>query len=256
MHSLYDFPQAYKAVLERSDDVVVTETATIQALLAKHGLSGGRILELACGACPHGRLLAARGFHVTGIDRAPAMLAEAQQLAQASGIPLRTVSGDIVDFDLDEPPCDAAIFMFETFPLITRFEDIASHFAAVRRHLKHGGIYIVDVDVQKGGVRTQAGTWGERTVPFSSGHVDTWNEDLPGDWVDNTNRMVLHCRIHTDGDVIEARDEWIIRCYSPWGLALLARALGGWTTDGFYSWRDPAAPVAGEAHYFAVFVAD
>jgi len=252
--SLYDFAQVSTLVLERPDEVVEAEVRSILELCARHGTSRPKILELACGTCAHGIPLAQAGCQVVGIDRSPAMLAEARRRAEAENVRVGTVQGDVVDFDLEVADFYAAIFMFETFPLITEYDDLASHFAAVRRHLKPGGLYIVDVDVPKRGVRMETGEWGRRTVSLPDGHVETWNEDLPGDWVQDTNHMVLHCRIHIGGEVHETRDEWHIRVYSPWELALLARALGGWELDGVYAWRNIDDALS-EDHYLAVFAA-
>ena len=254
MKSLYDFAQVSTLVLERPDEVVDAEVRSILELCARHGINRGKILELACGTCAHGIPLARAGCQVVGIDRSPAMLTQARRRAEAENVRIDTVQGDVVDFCLEVADLNAAIFMFETFPLITEYDDIASHFAAVRRHMVPGSIYIVDVDVSKRGVRTETGEWGKRTVSLPDGYVETWCEDLPGDWVQATNHMVLHCRIHVGDEVHETRDDWRIRTYSPWELALLARALDGWELDGFYSWRNIDDALSDD-HYLAVFVA-
>ena len=255
MKSLYDFAQIVDAVLERPDEVVQTEVRSVLRLGARHKIAGGQVLELACGACAHGLSLAREGFQVVGIDRSAAMLAEAQRRANLANTPIHTVQGDVVDFDLGVSDFDVAILMFETFPLITAYRDIVNHFNAVRRHMKQRGIYIVDVDAARHGVRTKAGEWGRRTLPLPDGCVETWYEDLPGDWVEGTNRMILRCRICLGDQVYETRDQWNIRVYNPWILALLAKTLDGWQLEGCFSWRDLSADIANEDHYLAVFVA-
>lgn len=256
MNSLYDFPKVVDAVLQRPDETVAAEVDSILALLARHDMAGdARVLELACGACAHGIPLSRRGCRVTGIDCSAAMLAEARRRARAAAVDLRTVEGDVVDFDLGESGFDAAIFMFETFPLIAELDDLESHFEAVRRHVRAGGIYVVDVDVSKHGIRCEPGEWGRRTVRLPDGEVELWYEDLPGDWMRGVNRLVLHCRIRLGERRVETRDDWRVRAYTPWELDLLARALEGWKLDGFYSWRDLSADISEETHYFAVFLA-
>ena len=256
MPSIYDFPRAYDAILDRPRGVVDREVESIHRLLASHGIAEGKVLELACGACAHGIQLARHGYRVTGIDRSSPMLAEARRRAVQAEVDLRTFEGNVVDFDLGEADFDAAVFMFETFPLITEYDAIASHFAAVRRHLRRGGIYTVDLDAYGHGIRSEAGKWGRRTVSFPGGTAETWYEDLPGNWVTGTNRLVLHCRIWLAGQLHETRDDWLIRSYTPWELALLARALPGWRLDGLHSWRDLGTDISRETHYFAVFEAD
>jgi SAM-dependent methyltransferase len=252
--SLYDFPDVYDAVMGRPAAVVETEVRSVLGLRERLAPGGRRVLELACGACAHGLRLAQVGCRVTGLDRSAAMLARAQREAAAAGVTLETVQGDVVDFDLPARDFDAALFLFETFPLITDYADLARHFAAVRRHLRPGGIYIVDVD-RSYGIRTQTGEWGRRTIPLPNGAVEVWNEDLPGDWVEGVNRMVLHCRIELDGQTYQTEDAWTIRVYTPWTLALLARTLPGWSLDGFYSWQTLSREIATEQHYWMVLKA-
>src|SRR5438105_433126 len=119
MVSIYDFPDICDAVLDHPPDTVAGEVRSIRQLLAARGIVAGSILEVACGACPHGILLAEHGFELTGLDRSPAMLDAARRRASAAGVTLTLVQGDVVDFDLGKTGFDAAIFMFETFPVIT-----------------------------------------------------------------------------------------------------------------------------------------
>lgn len=254
--SLYDFPEIYDRVLERDEGVVEQEIDAIVALLARQGIEGGKVLELACGACAHGIELARQGWEVVGVDRAPAMLDEAQRRAAGAGVQIETVEADVVDFDLGAADFEAAIFMFETFPLLTEWQEIAGHFDAVRRHLRPGGTYIVDVDAMRHGIRSGSDEWGRHTISLPKGEVETWCEDIPGDWVQGINRMALCCRLTLEGEVYETRDEWAIRAWSPWDLALLARAVDGWRLDGFYDWRTLDTDIADVDHYLAVFVTE
>jgi SAM-dependent methyltransferase len=255
MLSIFDFPEVYDVVMRRTRGVVEAEVRSVQALLARRGVRRGRILELACGACAHGILLAQNGFAITGLDISPAMLAAAAQRGAAAGVDLELVHGDVVDFRLKAGPFDAAIFMFETFPIITEYEDLVSHFRSVRRHLKPGGLYIVDLDDRKRGVGTDAGEWGRKTLPLPNGSVEMWHEDFPGDWVRGTSHLVLHCRLTIDGTVYETTDDWHLRIASPWDMAVLVRTMEGWSLDGFYSWRDLSQDIANEDHYFMVLEA-
>jgi SAM-dependent methyltransferase len=252
MRSIYDFPDIYDAVLDRPPEVIEAEVASIRRLLADRGITKGRILELACGACPHGIQLARQGFSVTGIDRSRQMLDAARQCAAPAGVDLDFVEGDIVDFSLDTAPFDCAIFMFETFPLITEYDDIVRHFRAVRRHLKRGGIYIIDFDAHRYGVGTSYGVWGQKTVPLENGSVEVRHEDFPGDWVRGTSHLVMHCRIRLSTETFETVDDWHIRVDSPWNLAVLVKSLPDWSLTGFFSWRDLSQDIADEEHYFMV----
>jgi hypothetical protein len=113
----------------------------------------------------------------------------------------------------------------------------------------------VDVDASREGIRTKVGEWGRRALSLPRGTVETWYEDLPGNWIEGTNHVLLHGRICLDGQVHETCDDWTVRVYHPWDLALLARALDGWKLNGFCSWRDASQGIADEEHYFAIFAA-
>jgi len=253
MESLYDFAQIYPLVLERPAEVLNGEIQSIQTLLAQHHIPpNGKILELACGAGAHGIPLAEVGFQVLGVDRAAAMLAEAQRRAETQNLPFQARLADVVDFDLGMADFDAAIFMFETFPLITEYDDILSHFAAVRRHLKPGGLYAIDIDAPRHGISTQTSEWGRRTIPLADGYVETWYEERPGNWVTGTNHLILRCRICVDGQVHETSDDWQIRVYTPWELELLVQVLPGWRLDGFYAWKDLRQDISDQDHYLLV----
>jgi SAM-dependent methyltransferase len=252
MTSIFDLPDIYEVVMPRPHGTIETEVANIERLLARNGVTQARILELACGVCAHGIPLAQRGHTLTGLDRSDGMLAEARRRTAAAAVPVRLVASDVVDFQLDEAPFDCAIFMYETFQLITEYDELVRHFAAVRRHLKPGGLYVIDLAPCRHGVGVAEAEWGRQTLPLPNGSVELWHNDYPGDWVAGTSHLVFHCRIVQDGQVTETVDDWRIRVYSPWELTILVRTLDGWSLDGFYSWRDLSTEIASESHYWMV----
>ena len=253
MQSIFDFPDVYDAVLRSPAEQIKTEGNSIRRLLADQGITKGSILELACGTCGHGILLAKGGFSVTGIDINPNMLEGAQCRMETAGVKIELIQGDVVDFNLGVVRFDCAIFMAETFPLITAYEDIKSHFQSVRRHLKKGGLYIIDMDKHYfAPPKSEIGIWGEKTVRLDNGHVEVWHEDFPGDWVEGINRMAMHCRIQVNDTICETTDDWRLRYYSPCILSLLVQKLEGWSLKGFFSRRELSQDISEETHYFTV----
>ncbi len=249
MASIFDFPDVYDAVLRAPLPQIDREARSVRQLLARRGIATGRLLELACGTCTHGILLAQQGFQVTGIDLSPNMVEAAMSRAAAAGVSLHVTQADIADFTLEDPPFDAAIFMAETFPILTEYEGIASHFACVRQSMRRGGVYIIDIDAHRAGVRDEYKVWGERTEQVGDARVDIWHENFPGDFVDGISRLVMHCRIHADGAVHETRDDWRIRQYNPWHLSALVRTLAGWKLSGFYSRGSASHDIADDPGY-------
>lgn len=114
-----------------------------EALYAALAPPGGRILELGAGS---GRLtvgLAARGFHVTGVDIAPAMLAQAGARVAAAPpevagrIVLRR--GDMTAVDLKQA-FDLVICPYFTLAHVPAGAAWKNTFAVAARHLAPGGL--------------------------------------------------------------------------------------------------------------------
>ncbi len=55
----------------------------------------GRALDLGCGSAPWGVRLAARGWHVTGVDNVPTAVARAEERIRETGVEMRVLLGDV-----------------------------------------------------------------------------------------------------------------------------------------------------------------
>lgn len=105
---------------------------------------GGPVLELACGT---GRItvpMAKKGLRITGLDISTSMLVHAAQKSAAEGVVIEWVHADCRDFDLPEH-FSLVLFPFNSIAHLHDLEDIESCFACVRRHLKPGGRFILDI---------------------------------------------------------------------------------------------------------------
>ncbi len=258
MASIFDFPDVYAKVLMRSPDEVSAEVQTVCGLMARHGLAVGKVLDIACGTGVHAVPLAKRGHHVLGLDLSAAMIDVAQRAAESAGVASKLTlhQGDFTDFSLHGETVDCAMFTFETFPLIVDDEQLRSHFKSVRRHLRPGGLYIVDVDVPRAEYDTERSIWGRRTVALGAGDaVEIWNESLPGNPQNATSHMVMHCRIRLGAAVHETVDDWVLKCYTPGSLRRLVETQAGFALEGFCSWKELSEELAGLDHYFMVLKA-
>jgi len=94
LRPFYDaFAWAYDCLIERP---VAAEVAGIVATLARRGVvPGATLLDAGCGTGRYAVELARRGFAVTGIDRAPALLAEARRRPAEAGARVRFAPGDL-----------------------------------------------------------------------------------------------------------------------------------------------------------------
>lgn len=105
-----------------------------------------RILELGSGTGRHGRLLAAMGFDVHGIERSPEMAA----LAQSAAVPPDAAGsfscevGDARTIALDRNFA-AVVALFHVVSYQTMDDDLQATFATAARHLAPGGVFLFDV---------------------------------------------------------------------------------------------------------------
>jgi ubiquinone/menaquinone biosynthesis C-methylase UbiE len=109
-------------------------------------LSGGKILELACGS---GRILlplAQEGYELTGVDSSERMLEIAQQRLQEEDLADRCqlVQQDMRTLQLGQK-YRLAILGLGSLGHITTRKDQQSTLAAVRAHLSHGATLIIDI---------------------------------------------------------------------------------------------------------------
>ncbi|OFZ55080.1 MAG: hypothetical protein A2428_02595 [Bdellovibrionales bacterium RIFOXYC1_FULL_54_43] len=105
---------------------------------------GGEVLELCCGT---GRLtipMAKAGVKITGLDFTPTMLARAKEKAQAAGLNIPFIQGDMRTKRLRKK--FKMIFIpFNSLLNTYTIEDTEKVFATVRRHLAPGGPFLFDV---------------------------------------------------------------------------------------------------------------
>jgi SAM-dependent methyltransferase len=114
------------------------EAAYIQKLLHRYGIPKGNLLEFGSGTGKHGRLLAAQGYSVHGIERSAEMVAQA---ATANGFTCQ--QGDIVSTSIGRH-FDAVLSLFHVISYQTRNDQLQAVFANAAEHLKLGGLFIFD----------------------------------------------------------------------------------------------------------------
>jgi len=113
--------------------------------LAQARRSRGPILELGCGTGRIAFPLAAAGFDVTGIDRAPGMLAIARGKLRANPLPsLRFVRGNMTRFSLPQR-FGLVVIAFRSFQHLLTIREQRACLEQVHRHLLPAGRLIVDL---------------------------------------------------------------------------------------------------------------
>ncbi len=101
--------------------------------------AGGPILDLGCGTGRVALELAAHGFDVTGIDRDPALIDALRARARARALRVEAVPADARAFELGKTFA-LAILPMQVVQLLGGRDGRARMLAAVRRHLRPGGV--------------------------------------------------------------------------------------------------------------------
>jgi SAM-dependent methyltransferase len=104
---------------------------------------GAQVLDVGCGYGRHAMELAARGFHVVGLDLSTPLLVRGGEEAQRRGLQINFVRGDMRELDF-EAQFDAAYCLFSTFGY---FDDETNKktIANIARALKPGGRVMIEI---------------------------------------------------------------------------------------------------------------
>ncbi|MGA3228721.1 MAG: class I SAM-dependent methyltransferase [Candidatus Binatus sp.] len=228
--SIYEYPDVFRRAHLESPGEIPAEVVFLQQVWKRHRKRPvRRILDIACGDSPHGRLLAGNGdgFEVVGIDRSPAMIAAGRRKAEAIAN-LRFYRRPIEKFTLPERPFDAAICMSETFPVIVENSRLLSHLKSVGRALKRGGLYCIDIDRQDRVARvSRRMMWRERTARAAGIALDIREFNRPVAWHSPLHSIYeLECTINFPAGAVTTRDLIPVRYTLPCTLELAALASG------------------------------
>lgn len=136
----YDYPQYFDLAFrdETADEVRFFEGAFAEYA---HG-PVRRLFEPGCGS---GRLvvaMAARGYHVTGLDLSQPSLEYLRRKLRRRGLAATLVHGDMTAFALRRP-VDAAFCTFNTFRHLLTDQAALDHLHAMAAAIRPGGLYIL-----------------------------------------------------------------------------------------------------------------
>ena len=109
------------------------------------GLEGGEaILDLCCGHGRHSVALAKRGYRVTGQDLSEVFLRHAREAAEAQGVTVRWVQGDMRQVPFEDE-FDAVINIFTAFGYFESEEEDERVLEQVYKALKPGGLFLTEM---------------------------------------------------------------------------------------------------------------
>jgi ubiquinone/menaquinone biosynthesis C-methylase UbiE len=128
-----------------ADHGLITEDIPFYLTFAEE--AGGPILDLGAGTARLALAFARAGFAVTGMDSAPAMLAIGRRKVAAAGLSGKIAlhQGDFTEFELDQRFA-LACCGFNGFLHLIEEADQLRALRCWRRHLKPGGVLVLDVE--------------------------------------------------------------------------------------------------------------
>jgi SAM-dependent methyltransferase len=186
-------------------------------------------LEFGSGTGRHGRLLAAMGFDVHGIERSAEMVAVANASIESSALEgggsFTCQKGDIRSANLGRT-FDAVIALFHVISYQTANEDLQAAFQVAAHHLTPGGVFLFDV---WHGPAVLAAEPTERVKSVEDARCEVTRTARPEL---DTNRGIvrviyeMECRDRQSGGVLRFNEEHLMRYLFPTEIDLLAQDCG------------------------------
>lgn len=141
---------AYDAIAPYYDDFTANHDfellfANLLPAVGRHGLSGQRLLDIACGTGKSFMPMAKRGWSVTACDISPAMIAIAEKNAAEEGVHANLMVADMRELP-NLGPFDLAWCLTDAMNYLLNLEDLVAAFSAMRSNLRSGGILAFDVN--------------------------------------------------------------------------------------------------------------
>lgn len=195
--------------------------------------SGGPILELGCGSGRALVPLARDGYAITGVDLSPAMLALARAFAAREGVAGRVTlrEDDIRTLaTLDGARFGLAFSAINSFLHLETQADQRAALAAVARHLRPGGLLIVDlfpphpeILAEYDGRLIHAATYhdpqtGERIDKFSASALDSAEQRI--------ETTFFYDRLRRDGTLARTAATFALRYLARFEFQLLLDQAG------------------------------
>jgi SAM-dependent methyltransferase len=118
----------------------------IEKILDRYGYRADKVVDLACGTGNTTLPFARKGYDVTGVDIAPAMLALARQKAEQEGLNAGFLEQDMRELKLPGP-VDLFTCYHDGLNYITDTADLKLVLERVYHYLKPGGLFIFDLVV-------------------------------------------------------------------------------------------------------------
>jgi ubiquinone/menaquinone biosynthesis C-methylase UbiE len=192
-----------------------TWLASLEALALDHGLSGRRVLDLACGTGKSFLPLLASGYRVSACDVSPAMVEIARRKVPEGAAHLFVA--DMRDLP-DLEPVDLVTCLDDAVNYLLNLDDVVAALSGVERVLAPGGLAVFDVNTlttYRSSFASDFALEGRESFlcwrglaerDFSEGaiaeaSIEVFEEEPDGRWRRTTSR---HVQRHYPRDAVEA----------------------------------------------------
>ncbi|MFQ5907207.1 MAG: class I SAM-dependent methyltransferase [Thermoplasmata archaeon] len=239
-------PELFLPFLEKFKERAEEEVEALDAVIRERGVvTGGRVLDLACGIARHSIPLAKRGYSVTGVDLSPAFIESAREYARAEDVAESTafLVGDmrqIASVLEGQDPFDTIINMWTAMGYYGEEVDreVLRHLA---RFAADGGLLLVEMANKDGIARVfQERGWEAAgdLIQLERRRFDSERSHMVDEWT--FYRREGNELTFLAGGVIDHR------MYAPEELSALAES-AGWVVEGVYAGLklepiEPASP--------------
>lgn len=109
-----------------------------------YGITGNKVLDVACGTGEFTVRLAEKGYQVTGVDLSEEMLSIARAKAEAQGVAIPFFHQNMIELDMGEL-FDSIVIFCDSINYLDNEQDVQATFSRVYEQLQAGGLFMFDV---------------------------------------------------------------------------------------------------------------
>lgn len=239
MSEVYQSPQYYEIAFSFRN--IPAEVNVFAALIKQYSrIPVSSVLELGCGPAPHLAELARRGYTYVGLDLSRPMLAYARKKADTIQTPAKFHVASMLDFRLDEPVDFAFILLGSLYARNTT--ELLSHFDAVGRALKRGGLYLLDWCVHFAPATERTESWEMSRDDIK---VKATYQVKPINPVEQTVEEIITLEAEDAGAPVALREVLVRRDIYPQEFLLLMASRSNFEFVGWWNNWDLTQPLDG-----------
>ena len=141
MEAYTDFAFVYDTLMDNTPYELWCEQ--VCAILKRHGIVDGLVLDLGCGTGTLTELLAQKGYDMIGVDMSQEMLNCAAQKREESGLSILYLLQDMREFEL-YGTVKAVVSVCDSLNYLLEEKDVIDTFKLVNNYLDPEGLFIFD----------------------------------------------------------------------------------------------------------------